>query len=403
MLENKTLPITLPPRELEAVYAISSAVAQSLDVQSALDEIIHLTRPVFIFDNIVLYIKKDGTWLEPLYARIIGRGKTADGDVAWGETIAYEVFKTNRTLVRQEKLSDWESNRLSYRILLGLPIHSTEGIMGVLVFGRFGGPVFTPEQVHLSDFVALHIGQLLVRQQLGERVADLEAERRLRFLQENFIAMVSHELCTPLGFIKGYATSLLREDTHWDEVTRREFLSVIDEEADRLRELIDNLLDSSRLQSGTLRMQMQVIRLDELVHETCIKASTHYEGLKIQFSNQGSVRVLADPRRITQVCDNLINNAVKYAPGSPLSITVEKQENTAKISVADQGPGISPEHLPNLFQRFYRAHSEGAAVHGTGLGLYICQEIIRAHNGEIIVDSIVSQGATFNVLLPTID
>lgn len=402
MLE-KTLSLTLPPRELEAVYAISNAVAQSVDVQSALDEILRLTRPVFIFDNIVLYMQKEATWLEPMYARIIGRGKLADGDVAWGETIANEVFRANHTLVRQEKLPDWESNRLSFRILLGLPISSSEGIQGVLVFGRFGGPIFTPEQVHLAEFVALHIGQLLVRQQLGERVANLEAEKRLQFLQENFIAMVSHELCTPLGFIKGYATSLLREDAHWDDATRKEFLLVIDEEADRLRELIDNLLDSSRLQSGTLRMQMQLIRLDEVVHETCIKAGTHYKGMKIDFTSPKPVRALADPVRITQVCDNLISNAAKYAPGSPLNISVKQQKRIAIVSVSDQGPGIAPEHLPNLFQRFYRAHSDSAPVHGTGLGLFICQEIIRAHKGEIIVSSTLGKGSTFTINLPASD
>jgi signal transduction histidine kinase len=402
MLEKK-LSIALPPRELEAVYAISSAVAQSLDVQKALDEIIRLTRPVFIFDNIVLYFKKDGAWLEPLYARIIGRGKTSDGDVAWGETIANEVYRTNKTLIRQEKLPDWETNRLSFRIILGLPIPSSEGIMGALVFGRFGGPVFTPEQVHLSEFVALHIGQLLIRQQLGERVANLEAEKRLQFLQENFIAMVSHELCTPLGFIKGYATSLLREDANWDEATRREFLSVIDEEADRLRELIDNLLDSSRLQTGTLRMQMQVIRLDELVQETCIKAATHYAGMKIDFSCKKPVKVLADPMRITQVCDNLISNVVKYAPGSVLKVNVEKIKKLVMVSFSDQGPGISPEHIPNLFQRFYRAQSESTPVHGTGLGLYICQEIVRAHKGEIVVTSKLGEGTTFTIQLPVAD
>ncbi len=100
---------------------------------------------------------------------------------------------------------------------MGLPLRLAGQSKGVLVFIRFGGPVFTPDQISLAEFIALHVAQILERKQLVNQIANLEAKRRLDSLQDDFIAMISHELLTPLGFIKGYATTLLREDTSWDE------------------------------------------------------------------------------------------------------------------------------------------------------------------------------------------
>lgn len=393
---------TLRPQELEAVYAISSAVAQSVDIDSALDEIISLARPVFIFDNMVLYIKKDDNFLEPMYARVIGRGRKAEAELAWGGLIANEVFETGEIQVQLEKLEDWENNRLSYRLLLGLPLRTANGNMGALVFGRFGGPAYSPDQVNLAGFIAAHISQLLVRQQLVERIANLEAERRLQKLQDNFIATISHELCTPLGFIKGYATTLLREDIHWDEKERREFLIIIDEETDRLRELIDNMLDSSRLQAGTLRMRFQELPLNELLSEACARVRSRYRELTIHFTPGEKAIVRVDPTRFVQVFDNLVNNAVKYAPGSPIFVKMMVKGDESCVTIQDQGPGISEEHLDHVFERFYRVPDPNSNVHGTGLGLYICREIIAAHGGRMTVESKLGEGTSFHIFLPVI-
>ncbi len=401
MFEETSDPGALRPQELEAVYAISRAVAQSLNVDSALDEIIRLSRPVFIFDSIVVYALQEKNTLEPLYARVIGRGIAAEGDMAWGEAIAKDVYRSIQTLIRREEVDRLPKDRLNVRYFLGLPLRLGERVMGSLVFARFGGPPYTPEQIHLAEFIAGHIAQLLGRQQLVQRIASLEAERRLDRLQQDFIATVSHELCTPLGFIKGYATTLLREDTTWDENTRREFLAIIDEEADRLRELIDNLLDSSRLQSGTLKMQFQPVRLDALLRDISVRASSRYENISIKLDLKVTdMRAEVDPTRIAQVLDNLLGNATKYAPGAPVLVTLESFGDRVHISVHDDGPGIAPEHLDHLFKRFYRVPDHSSTTHGTGLGLFICRQIIHAHGGEISVDSKPGEGTTFHIYLP---
>ncbi len=402
MMEDNSVPATLRPEELDAVYAISRAVARSIDLDSTLDEIIHLARPVFIFDNMVLYLQRGEEGLDPTYARAIGRGRSQEADLAWGETTAHEALRSKQVAMLVEKMEDYEKDRTRLRYSLGLPLSwGATDAMGALVFIRFGGPSFKADQIRLAEFIAVHVAQLLGHTNLVQRVASLEAERRLNQLQEDFIATVSHELLTPLGFIKGYATTLLRDDISWDDNTRREFLSIIDDEADRLRELIENLMDSSRLQAGTLRMSFQPIRLDTFLKDMTLRAGSRNEDIRIYLDLKiNGLQIQADPTRLAQVFDNLLSNAIKYAPGAQVKITLSQEDDKAYIMVGDNGPGIAPEHLKNLFNRFYRVPSDNVSVRGTGLGLYICRRIIQAHKGEISVESTLGKGTTFHIYLP---
>jgi signal transduction histidine kinase len=402
MAENKSTPSVLRPEELEAVYAISRAVARSVNLDTALNEIIRLARPVFIFDNMVLYLQKGDNSLEAAYARAIGRGRSQEADLAWGETTALEAIATDQVMIRIEKMDDYEKDRTRLRYSLGLPLGwGAKDAMGALVFIRFGGPSFKPDQIRLSEFIAVHVAQLLGHTHLVQRVATLEAEHRLNRLQEDFIATVSHELLTPLGFIKGYATTLLRDDINWDDNARNEFLTIIDDEADRLRELIENLMDSSRLQAGTLRMSFQPIRLDTFLKDMVLRAGSRNEDIQIYLDLKvDGLQIQADPTRLAQVFDNLLANAIKYAPGSRVMITLSVEKNQAYISVSDNGPGIAPEHLNSLFDRFFRVPTNNLTVRGTGLGLYICRRIVQAHNGEITVESKIGKGTIFHIRLP---
>lgn len=392
---------TLRPQELEAVYAISRVVARSMDTDHVLDEIIHLARPVFIFDNMVLYTKREDQGLEPRFARAIGRGRFLEAEMVWGEYTANDVLGSGRTILRVEDLSQIDPQRTGLRYYLGLPVAQSGEITGALVFVRFGGPPYTSDQIHLAEFIADHVQQVLEHRELVQRVAALEAKRRLDNLQDDFVATITHELLTPLGFIKGYATTLLREDTTWDEDTRKEFLTIIDEEADRLHELIDNLMDSSRLQAGTLRINVQPLRLETLLRDITLRAKSRSESLDINLEmNTPGLQIQGDPARLAQVFENLLSNATKYAPDSPINIHLDSADGLARIQVIDQGPGIPGEHLDNLFKRFYRVPEKSSVVRGTGLGLYICRQIVEAHQGSISVSSTVGKGTTFLIELP---
>jgi signal transduction histidine kinase len=391
----------LRPHELEAIYAISQAVAGGGNPETTLNEIIRLVRPVFIFDNMVLYEKRGDTPFEPTFARAIGRGRFQEADLAWGEATASEVFVSSRIVTRKDEAWDDAPDRNNTRYFLGIPLNVGGEMMGALIFVRFGGPSYSADQTYLAEFIAVHVAQLLEHTVLVDRIADLEARRRLDSLQDDFIAMISHELLTPLGFIKGYATTLLREDIEWDSASRREFLQIIDEESDRLRDLIDNLMDSSRLQAGTLHMNTQPLRLDMLLKDMATRARSRDENLKINVTIRTAGMIAqADPARLAQVFENLLSNASKYAPGSPIDIILDRPDALARIAVIDHGPGIAPEHLPKLFKRFFRVPGQSISIRGTGLGLYICRQIVQAHGGEITVSSQPGQGTTFYIHIP---
>lgn len=402
MPDSHTSAGRLRPNELEAVYAISRVVSLAEDIDTAMDEITNLTRAVFIFDSAVLYRVQDGPEpLEPFFARVVGRGRSAPADLVWGELAAKQALESGEVVIQEEAGGEVGGDRLDERFYLALPMIVGGRKTGALVFIRFGGPSYTEEQVSLATFIATHVTQLFERSLLVERVANLEAERRLTRLQDDFIAMVSHELLTPLGFIKGYTTTLLRQDTEWDAGTLREFLLIIDEESDRLSELIENLLDSSRLQSGALRMELKRVLLSDVLGDVMHRMQSRYNNLKMELDLSGAeVWVRVDAKRLGQVLENLTANAAKYAPNSTLRTWAEPEADGVVIHLADNGPGIPAEHLPNLFKRFTRVPERSAGVRGTGLGLFICEQIVKSHDGRIRVESEPGAGTTFSFWLP---
>lgn len=388
--------------ELNAVYAIARIVAETFDTEAGLDAVFRLARTIFIFDVVALYLQdEEGGDLEPIYARALGRGRSREADLAWGEPAATEAFRTGQTVLRQEDVGPSIKGRERRRDYLGLPMMVGGRCVGGLVFGRFGGPPYPPEHIRLAEFVAWHVGQLLENRRMARRIASLEAQRELARMQDEFISTISHELRTPLGFIKGYVTTLLRDDTKWNTETRSEFLSIIDEEADRLRELIDNLLDSSRLETGTLSMTLEPSRISGLIRDTVSKTTSLYPEMDLHMEVEEDLPILyIDATRIAQVLDNLLSNAHKYASGTQVAIRASRHEDFVQLEVMDRGPGIPNEYIPHLFERFYRVPGSQSHVRGTGLGLYICRKIVEAHGGEIGVRSESKEGTCFYLTLP---
>jgi signal transduction histidine kinase len=387
--------------ELNAVYAIARIVAETFDTDAGLDAIFRLARTIFIFDTVALYLENEESHeIEPSYARALGRGRSRGAELAWGEPAAEEAFRSGQTVLRQEDAGPIVKGRERRRDFLGLPLLVSGRCVGSLAFGRFGGPSFPSEHIQLAEFVAWHVGQLLENRRLSRRIASLEAQRELTRMQDDFISTVSHELRTPLGFIKGYVTTLLREDTEWDDASQKDFLEIIDDEADRLRELIDNLLDSSRLESGTLSMTFEPARLGPVVRAIIQRIESATPEIDVITEMPDDLPILEiDSTRIAQVLDNFLTNASKYAPGAKVNIKVDADDEHVRVEVRDEGPGIPQEHLSHLFERFYRI-PKNAATRGTGLGLYISRKIIDAHGGEIGVESIVGEGTSFFFTLP---
>jgi signal transduction histidine kinase len=389
-----------PPDNPSSYLAIAEAVTQHSDWKEALDSVVAIVRAELIFDNLALYLAEDtsSSLTEIIYARAVGRGQSAGADAAWGVELANQVMERNEIIIQLPPTRPLQDTRLARAHLLGLPLRTSLGVMGAVVFVRFGGPAYSQEHQHCARYLAAQFAGLFERKKLNEEILALEEARRLLALQDDFIATISHELRTPLGFIKGYSTTLLRSDTVWDETTRREFLTIIDEEADHLTRLIENVLESARLQSNTLPMNFQPVRLDRLIRETAIHAQARFKAMQVDYQFISSPWVKADHVRIGQVLSNLFSNAAKYAPGAPITITLSEVDGFCRLQFSDAGPGIAPEHLPYLFNRFYRVPGQGGS--GSGLGLFICQKIIDAHTGKMSVISQPGQGTTFIIDLP---
>ncbi len=236
----------------------------------------------------------------------------------------------------------------------------------------------------------------------GILLRDVTRERQADAMKSQLLSTVSHELRTPLASIKGFATTLLRQDVKWDETTTRDFLRIIEEESDRLTEIIDNLLDMSQIEAGALRVDKTPTQLRtlirDIVDEMRMRTEAHWFVVDLPAELPS---VMADPRRVRQVLHNLLENAIKYSKNGQITVTCQVEGDHVVIGVADQGEGIPAEYLDQVFERFFQI--DGAStrrVGGSGLGLSISRGIVQAHGGRIWIESVVGQGSTFYFTLP---
>ena len=389
------------PIETDSVYQISRIFWQCSNLRDAMDELVPVLRPYFIFDNMVLYLIDPMTLnLDVAYAKATGRGKSAEADVAWGELLAGQVIEQKVTIIQDPENSP-EENRLRRPYTLGLPLLTQKEILGAVIFIRFGSPPYLPAEVALAEHTARLLSLTIQNERIRKERDRLEFQYRIFQVQEDFISTLSHEIRNPLGFIKGYTTTLLRKDAQWDKESQEEFLTIIDQETDRLQDLIVNLLDSAKLQSGQVMMNFETVRLDALMNDILGRAKLHHPDLKIISQMELPVTpIQADSRRLAQLFENIISNSVKYAPGSPVFITIKQQDSGVWIQIRDEGPGIPEKFAQRIFDRFFRVPDNRITIHGSGLGLFICKQIVQAHSGEISVKTTEGVGTAFEIYLP---
>jgi signal transduction histidine kinase len=235
-----------------------------------------------------------------------------------------------------------------------------------------------------------------------EYTLDITERKETERLKDEFIAMVSHELRTPLNHIKGYATTLLQTDVVWDTATQQDFISRISHEADRLSDLVEKILDLSRLEARPLSVEREWYQVADLVDAALQRRRGLLAGRPVELALDPDLPALfVDGQEIELVLTNLIENAAKYSPeGTPIRIRAERRADQVVLSVADQGVGIPEEQQRRIFERFYRVPCAGPRPPGTGLGLAICRLIVQAHRGRIWVASVPGAGSCFYFGLP---
>jgi two-component system phosphate regulon sensor histidine kinase PhoR len=249
-------------------------------------------------------------------------------------------------------------------------------------------PIIRPDQSLMGVVVSLR---------------DVSRDREVERMKRDFVSSVSHELRTPLTSIKAFTATMLRDPTMPDP-TRVEFLNIIDEESNRLADLIEDLLDISRIESGSLKIASESVQVAEVVQGVMAALAPLAEKKNLILTcaiEPDLPEVTGDAGKLQSVVTNLVNNALKFTPqNGSIQVHLGQKDEQIVLSVKDTGMGIPAESLDRIFDRFYRVNRPGKEIQGTGLGLTIVKEIVNLHKGSITVRSEPDHGSEFIVALP---
>ncbi len=252
-------------------------------------------------------------------------------------------------------------------------------------------------------FARFNAGQALLAKKREEEVI-LGREKTIGDLKDEFVYIISHELKQPAAAIKGYINAILSKHSGSLSGNASEILNLTNINSDRLSKLLDDLLDISQIEKGSLRINMTDVSLKPLISEVLSTLLLDAQSRRISLVQKGTegVAAKADVDRLKEVFTNLVSNAVKYTPeGGKVTVEVKKEGSFAKVLVSDNGIGIGEEEQKHLFEKFYRVSNEKTeAVKGSGLGLFIAKQLVEKMGGEIGVISTVGQGTTFYFTLP---
>jgi len=267
---------------------------------------------------------------------------------------------------------------------------------------RSGSSVIREISIYVEERSEYEISVVPVQGESGPpawllSIEDLRPERMMANLRREFVANVSHELKTPLTSIRGYAETLLSGGLE-DEPNRARFVETIRTQAERLEALVEDLLQLADLERPDAALDLKDWDVSAIVRDL---ASTFEDlatrrDLRLEVEARPGIRIRADRKRIELALRNLLDNAIKYTDSGVITARVEQTSSAIRMSVSDTGRGIEPEHLPRLFERFYRAdQGRSRALGGTGLGLAIVKHAIQLHGGRVGVDSKVGEGSSF--------
>src|SRR6266545_632764 len=311
------------------------------------------------------------------------------------------IGKPITIIIPEERLSE-ESEVLS-RIRRGLSVEHFETVRR----RKDGTPInisLTVSPVRNADGTVVGASKIArdITEQIRLRAAAEEASR----LKDEFLAVLSHELRTPLNTVLGYSKKLRRDEERMSDEMRSRALDVLERNADSLARLVNDVLDTSRIVTGKLRLAFEQCAIDRLIEEgiDTVRPTAEAKGVSIEARLETNLSVVGDRDRLLQVVWNLLSNAVKFTPREG-HIVVEGRKRTGivEIVVTDSGVGIRKEHLPFLFQRFWQAHTGlSREFGGLGIGLALARHLVEMHGGTVSADSAgIGEGATFTVSLPS--
>ncbi len=404
-LEQKT-------KELSSLLSVSEILTSTFDLSSLLDAVVAKAVEVIPgADGGVLLLQDAnqgglsvqcavGLDKESLSQFIFATGGSSAG------SLSMPVDEGQKDIAKEAVVASLQSDALRSRAqstIYAEVFHRDRHIGSLIIVSFKDAEVFSNSDRRLLTAIVDNIAIAFERAQLTKEAEEARALHEADRLRSEFLSSVSHELRTPLTLIKGYSTSLLRQDTSWDEETQREFLQIIDEKTDELRDLIDKLLQSAKLEAGALKLEKEPVLIPRLAQKVWEEIAPRAKKHKFTLKFTPSFPVVeADVRCMEQILRNLIENAIKYSPEeSEIVITGKAEKSKVLVSVSDKGTGIPTEHQDKVFERFYRVDSPlTRSTAGSGLGLSIVKGHIESHGGEVWLESTVGKGSKFYFSLP---
>ena len=377
-------------RRTAALYAMTRELA----VASSLDEIAtsassHLAQ-VFDAEGAILLRSADGKM------RRLG-AKVPDLPLLTESSIADWVFTQN-------KAAGFGTNTLPAANAMYLPLSGTLGIVGVLVVHfKNRRSLLPPEQRHLLATFANQIAVAVERDQLWRQARDAAFTAQEERLRNSLLSSISHDLRTPLAVIGGSASSLLQGETQLPTGVQRDIVDTINDEAQRMTRVVNNILDMTRLESGPVQLDLQWYPLEEILGAVLGRLKDQLGQRPVSIDIPRDLPMLrVDGVLFEKLLINLLENAAKYTPpGTQIGVSAAPEGGNILIRVIDDGPGIPKGSEKQLFDKFYRGQAEGA-ISGTGLGLSICRAIVEAHGGRIWAEARREGGAIFAFALPLV-
>jgi signal transduction histidine kinase len=397
---------------LESLYSATQGLQQSLKLEASMHSLLTQAREMFRAEvaQITLFGIEPGelalrTSLGPdEVLEYMSPTELDPTEGVWARVASEDVAVLVPRPIANARLRAHFAER-GMRDAMVAPLHGEGTVIGTMTVGDRLGEVttFNDEDLKLFETLANHasvsVQNARLVEQLEESLAHLTEMNRLK---DDFVAAVSHELRTPLTSIQGYVKTLLRPNVVWPPDQQRDFMQTIDRQADRLRNLIEDLLTVSRIEADRDAPDLTSLSIPVMSQEIADdRGFTQSHLLAIEFDDDFP-EVLTDESMVHQVIANLIDNAVKYTPeGSTITIRGRVEGTSVVISVSDKGEGIPQDLHDKIFERFYQIdQSSTRQVGGTGLGLYICRKLAGAVGGDLWLESSGPEGSVFSFRIP---
>jgi signal transduction histidine kinase len=394
---------------LDAVNTCARALSSSLDLEQAFAAFIRELRGLVPFDRTAIVLS-DGASARVIATAGIGAQEVFPPgfEAPVPGSMLQEVMRTGQPVYRRDMADLAHPEEASFvelglRCRVAAPLLSGAEAIGMLSLVREAPESFEEQEIELLTLLGRFLGATVqnIRAYEAERET-VEELRRLSALRADFVSLVSHELRSPMASLIGSAQTV-RE--RWRELApeqRDSFLGLIAHETSRLATLVEDVLDTSRIEAGTFTYSFVDVDVGELVRAAVAAADSGQNDVAVRAEPARPLpTVRGDAERLRQVLTNLVENAVKYSPaGGEVRVSTRAENGHVHVAVSDRGPGIPSEHQRLIFEKFGRAKPGDKTKPGTGLGLYIARSIAEAHGGGIAVESVPNGGATFTLTLP---